>query len=1549
MPTLHLKAFADSRPLARSSTLACVLTVAVAFSTERVAAQTACATPANAIVAENCLPGNPQSEWGIVGAGAPEIQGFATDMSVNKGQTISFKVKTPAVSYRIDIYRIGYYNGNGARKVATMSPSVTLPQSQPNCLTDVSTGLVDCGNWAVSAAWAVPADATSGLYIGRLVRQDGTSGESHITFVVRDDNSSSHLLYQTSDTTWQAYNDFGGNSLYTGSPAGRAYKVSYNRPFVTYANSYGQHTWWLVNEYPMIRWLERNGYNLSYTTGVDSDRHGNEILEHKVFLSVGHDEYWSGGQRTYVENARDAGVHLAFFSGDAVFWKTRWESSISSPSTPYRTLVCYKETHANARIDPFPEWTGTWRDPRFSPPADGGRPENQLMGTIFKVNCCEGRAIDVSSAQGKLRFWRNTSFASLAAGQTGTTANGVIGFESDEAPDDPFTPPGLVRLSTTTRSVSSYLQDYGTTYAPGTATHSLTLHRRTSGALVFGAGTVRWSWGLEGGDHGDGTSVEDVNMQQATVNLFADMGVQPGSLQSNLAVAAASTDTTAPATTITSPTGGTSVSGNVSITGTASDVGGLVAHVEVSVDGGATWRSATGTTTWTYSWVTSTVGAVTLKSRAVDDSGNVEIPSAGVTVNVTPRVCPCTIWSDSTVPAIPASTDATAVEVGAKFRVTKNGSVTGIRFYKGTGNTGTHVGKLWSATGTLLGSATFSSETATGWQQVAFASPIPVVPDTTYVASYFAPVGRYAFDSNYFASAVDSPPLRALANGEDGGNGVYLYTTSGGFPINTFNATNYWVDVVFNDGSVSGPPAAVNDAYTTNQGQVLTVAAPGVLGNDTSPGGSPLTAIKAANPANGAVTLNANGSFTYTPNAGFGGSDSFTYKANNGTADSNIATVNIKVNRPPVAGNDAYTAVQGQVLTIAAPGVLSNDTDPDGNPLTSVKVTNPVNGTVTLATNGGFSYTPNAGFAGSDTFTYSAGDGSLNSDVATVTITVTAGPTALNDVYATNQGQVLSVATPGVLGNDTSPGGTPVTAIKVTNPVNGAVNLNANGSFTYTPNAGFGGSDSFTYKANNGTSDSNIATVTIKVNRPPVAGNDAYTAKQGQSLAVPAPALLSNDTDPDGDPLTAIKVTNPAHGTVAIAVRGGFIYTPNAGFAGSDTFTYKARDGSLDSNVATVTITVTALPTASNDAYTTNQGQILTVAAPGVLGNDTSPGGSSLTAIKVTNPASGTVTLNSNGSFTYTPNAGFGGSDSFTYKANNGTSDSNIATVNIKVNRPPVATNNTYTVAQGHVLTIAAPGVLSNDSDPDGDPLTAIKVTNPANGTVTLAANGGFSYTPNAAFAGADIFTYKARDGSLDSNTAAVTITVTGVPTAVNDAYATNQGQVLTVAAPGVLGNDASPGGSPLTATKVTNPANGTVALNANGSFTYTPNAGFGGADSFTYKANNGTSDSNVATVTIMVNRAPVAGNDSYTTRRRATLTIAAPGVLGNDSDPGGNSLAAIKVTNPAHGTVSLSANGAFVYNPKGHFNGTDVFTYKANNGALDSNIATVTITVLRH
>jgi hypothetical protein len=638
-----------------------------------------------------------------------------------------------------------------------------------------------------------------------------------------------------------------------------------------------------------------------------------------VFLSVGHDEYWSGDQRANVEAARDAGTHLGFFSGNEVFWKTRWEAGIDASGASYRTLVSYKETHENNVVDPAnPIWTGTWRDPRFSPPADGGRPENELTGTIFFVNAGATTEIRVPAADGNMRFWRNTRAANQSGGATEVLADSTLGYEWDVDLDNGFRPPGLIRLSTTTVGNAPILLDYGSTYGNGLATHHLTLYKHQSGALVFGAGTVQWSWGLDD-NHDRNGGPPDAAMQQATVNLLADMNTQPGTLQAGLSPASSSTDATTPTSEISQPTGGSNVpvGVTVNVSGTASDSGGgVVGGVEVSVDGGATWHPAAGRESWSYSWTPQSEGPVSILSRAVDDSGNLEVAGPGVQVSVgdgdttppsvvgvspgggavdiaigttvtatfdeamdpasidgttvvlqdgggtavpatvaydagtltatlTPSAaldpsttytatvqgsnpggppvvtdaagnalvndeswsfttaapdssgCPCSFWDDTVTPTLLQDPDTSALELGLKFQSDSDGQIVGIRFYKSTANTGTHLANLWSSTGQSLAQATFTNETGSGWQTVLFATPVSITANTTYVASYHTAVGAYSVDENYFAgSGFSNGSLRALFDGEQGGNGVYQYGASS-FPTNTFRSSNYWVDVLF--------------------------------------------------------------------------------------------------------------------------------------------------------------------------------------------------------------------------------------------------------------------------------------------------------------------------------------------------------------------------------------------------------------------------------------------------------------------------------------------------------------------------------------------------------------------------------------------------------------------------------------------------------------------------------------------------------------------------------------------------------------------------------
>lgn len=742
-------------------------------------------------------------------------------MSVPRGSDVHFKIRSIATAYRIDIYRMGYYGGAGARLIQSIRPSVPLPQPQPECLYEPATRLVDCATWSVSASWSVPTTSTSGIYFARLVREDadenptwradhswvgeygfhgrpghhgapdpnphayGAQGRgrlrnalrepraSHIFFIVRnDDDIAGKLVFQTMDTTWQTYNCWGTTNTYgfkcdspetqAGSPPPphpelRAYKASYNRPFATRA--YRAVNMPFNSEYPFVRWLERNGFDVVYWSGVDTHRYGgmlsgdlppapgdtrgngeqlpgtaaqphpssahdlraaadlNPVADHqiggakanptageglltnlpasvarrlarveghlgsmdatasgvlnnrtqygstgkqrhethagarscdvggsvlgvdgssgrqctaaevaarsarqpKLFLSVGHDEYWSGHQRALVTKARENGVHLAFFSGNEMYWRIRYESSMIDGGD-YRTIVVYKDSQEIIKLDPAPrEWTGTFRDDRSINPI-GGFPENEMTGTIFTVNAWRHDALEVPPMYQHHRFWRNTPMVASQATRGDSPAvllKGILGHEWDEDIDNGHRPAGLQRLSETTIDNVWYLQDEGATFDTGSATHHLTLYRHASGALVFGGGTCQWSWGLDA--HHDspiGVPAEraqpnslrvgvdqsgpDATIQQATVNLFGDMGVFPANLQRDLVPAEPSTDRQPPACEVTTITTIENGGGRLLVRGTAHDIGGgVVAAVEVSEDGGLRWHPVdAGTTMW---------------------------------------------------------------------------------------------------------------------------------------------------------------------------------------------------------------------------------------------------------------------------------------------------------------------------------------------------------------------------------------------------------------------------------------------------------------------------------------------------------------------------------------------------------------------------------------------------------------------------------------------------------------------------------------------------------------------------------------------------------------------------------------------------------------------------------------------------------------------------------------------------------------------------------------------------------------------------------------
>jgi VCBS repeat-containing protein len=844
--------------------------------------------------------------------------------------------------------------------------------------------------------------------------------------------------------------------------------------------------------------------------------------------------------------------------------------------------------------------------------------------------------------------------------------------------------------------------------------------------------------------------------------------------------------------------------------------------------------------------------------------------------------------------------------------------------------------------------------------------------------------------SQTVTATLAAADLPVYLNGTASGN--LLYHVPGSPAVSGFTSS---------PGPTNQSPTANADTYFTPINSPLTItAANGVLKNDTDPDtNTTLKATIAGQPSHGTVTLNNDGSFTYTPtSATFTGSDSFTYKASDGTNQSNTATVTINVGI--TANADSYVATEGQALTVqgsASNGILKNDV---GGAAALQVVPNsastPTHGTVTVAADGTFTYTPAPNFNGSDSFTYKATDGTNQSGVATVSIVVTAvnsPPVAANDILTATKNTPSTVNAPGVLGNDHDPDDADNTLAIASSSVgtkpttHGSVTINVNGSYTYTPATDYVGPDSFSYTVTDphgGTAD---ATVSISVNpAPPVATPDAYTTDTGTTLTIDAAhGLLANDTAANIGQVNAIKVADGTHGTVTVDPSGSFVYTPtNSTYTGPDTFTYKAQDSNGDSAITAVTITINALPVANDDQLSASRSTPLTIQPADLLTNDTfvTTTAGPHKIVKSSNPGHGSVTVNADGSFTYTPAPGYIGPDSFTYKANDGIADSaSAATVNITVvNHAPVLDQITdQTVDELQQLTFTA-----HATDPDQNTTFTFSLADGVSGSVPAGASftgDVFSWTPTEAQGpGTYTFDVVVSDGDkTDSQTIHVTVNeVNAAPSGADKTITTDENVPITFSGAdfGLTDPNDTPANT-LSAVKIgTLPAVGTLKLDGTavvadqeitaadlgaGKLVFTPGTNDHGTAyaTFTFQVrdNGGTafggvdlsSAANTLTINVTaVNQAPVVQDDGpYTTDEDTTLPVdVTRNVLTNDSDPEGDQMHVLIVTQPVNGHVTLNDDGTFEFVPNPDFNGTDHFTYQANDGPHTSTTATVTLTV---
>ena len=737
-------------------------------------------------------------------------------------------------------------------------------------------------------------------------------------------------------------------------------------------------------------------------------------------------------------------------------------------------------------------------------------------------------------------------------------------------------------------------------------------------------------------------------------------------------------------------------------------------------------------------------------------------------------------------------------------------------------------------------------------------------------------------------------------------SGNILYSPVAGYAGNdTFTYTLVTPDGVSSDPitvNVTIYIAGVPDAYTTPINTPITST---VTSND-GPSGIGAT-VTATNGTHGTTFVDASGNVTYTPATNYIGKDTYTYTLTNGTITS--APVTVTMNIKPVGVNDVdVTSVNTPVTTT----VKSNDGASAIG--TTVNPSNGAHGTTSVDATGKVTYTPNAGYVGVDTYTYTltTSDGVV-SDPITVTITINQTLTGVADAYTT---PINTPITSVVIAND-GPNAVGAT-VTPTNGNHGITTVDVAGNVTYTPATGYVGKDVYTYTLSKNSTISSPIPVTISIK--PVGVNDADVT----TVNVPVTTTVKANDGPSGVG-TTVTPTNGAHGTTSVDASGNVTYTPAAGYVGTDTYTYtlSTTDGVV-SDPITVTITINQTLTGVADAYTT---PINTPVTSAVTAND---GASAVGAtVKATNGSHGVTSVDASGNVTYIPASGYIGKDTYTYTLTKGSVVSAPITVTIGIK--PVGVNDADLTSINTPVTTT---VKANDG-PSGIG-TTVTPTNGLHGATTVDALGNVTYTPTTGYTGTDTYTYTLTtpDGVV-SDPVTVTITVNPVLTGVPDAYSTPINTPITT---NNTGND---GVSAVGATvKATNGTHGITSVDANNNVTYTPAAGYIGKDTYTYTLNKGSLSSAPILVTISIK--PVGVNDVDVTPVNTPVTTT---VKANDGPSGiGTS---VTPTNGSHGTTTVDASGNVTYTPANNYTGTDTYTYTLTTAdGVVSDPITVTITI---
>ena len=771
-------------------------------------------------------------------------------------------------------------------------------------------------------------------------------------------------------------------------------------------------------------------------------------------------------------------------------------------------------------------------------------------------------------------------------------------------------------------------------------------------------------------------------------------------------------------------------------------------------------------------------------------------------------------------------------------------------------------------------------------------------------------------------------------------------------------------------GSNDGP-VAEDDFVVMGEGTSLLLNSNDALANDHDTDSDLLTLDAVLNPVNGTFGTNNVNAPIFIPDAGFSGLASFEYTISDGDGGISTATVYITVtpNTAPNAIDDIAVIDEDTSLILDATVALENDIDPDGDILAITGITNPIGGEFSTDALGNPIFTPTHDFSGLASFDYTISDGRGGEGTATVYITVNAvndAPVANADTGSTDENVAITLD---VLANDTDADLTDmhtVDSVSVSSGL-GVASIVAN-QVVWTPGTDYDilavgqtATVELAYTMSDSVGASSSSTVTITVigsNDGPIAVDDVATTDEDTAITFAPGSGLVNDSDVDsGDTLVANNAFNAVNGSIAFGPIGEVIFTPDAGFSGLATFDYTIQDSQGAESTATVYITVNAVndaPVAVDDGAVIDEDTVLIADPSAALVNDTDIDGDTLTATSAFNAVNGVLSFSVLGEVVFTPDADFNGLGSFDYTISDGNGGEDTATVFITVNPvndAPIAVDD-YEVIDEDTALIVDPSVgLANDSDVDGDTLTAINALNPVNGSLSFGPLGEVTFTPDADFSGLATFDYTISDGNGGEDTATVFITVTPVndaPVAVDDYVTIYEGASHGLDPAFALRNDTDSDGDYLVTTnELSNFVNGTVVGSE-----FIPDAGFIGVASFDYTISDGRLNESTATIYVTVapntdaNETPVAVDDNIDIFEGTAHRLDSEWALSNDYDTDSGYLTVVDVSNFVNGALSTNEHGQAIFVPDTGFIGLASFDYTISDGRGGESTATINITV---